>query len=95
MGQWSVFDKCVCSNGIKCLCDGGNGVYAPCLPYSSTETCMKARTQPVAKRGAYGGRDDCKITVQKQPCTEECKVFCLYFLIYFSDLNMSIIRRFC
>merc|ERR1712080_37488 len=69
MGAWKPFGQCKCNGGISCLDADGN----PNLPYSSTERCVRKRSRPVAKRGAYGGRDDCQRKTEAKPCTNECK----------------------
>ena len=69
MGAWKPFGQCKCNGGISCLDADGN----PNLPHSSTERCVRKRSRPVAKRGAYGGRDDCQRKTEAKPCTDECK----------------------
>ena len=70
MGAWKPFGECKCLGGKPCLTADGS----PNLPYSThIEECVRKRFRPVAKRGAYGGRDDCKRETQAKPCTNECK----------------------
>ena len=71
MGEWVTHGECRCEHETPCLLRDGS----PGLPYSSGEKCRRKQTKSVIKKGAYGGRNDCKKYVEPNYAQKNVSIF--------------------
>ena len=72
--EFEPWEECICDNGKNCVKD------------DSGDKCTKKRVMLVAKKGDYGGKNDCEELKEEDDCTNYCKLI-LHLIISLSFVN--------